>query len=791
MLKANRTYFVLVLIFTFAFLYRIVLMLWNYFPPGADIGLHNSVIYSITGQENTNFMYNFYQMGGGSSLTFPGYHIFASSIMMMTGLPEYGAQATIVALFSSLIVLCAFLITRKVWTEPAAYVVAFLVAISRFDIEMLLWGGYPNVITLFLIPLTFYLFLQKDRFSKTPFLVSTSILAGSIFLTHSLSAAIFVGVTVLTVLLVLVSPKTFGTQRKTGLNWLLPVVLGVILVSPFLASAIPTYFHDNSSAPGVSGVNDINLAILSTRILPLEWVLPLFLIIIGFAAFSKRYNNKFFSLPILLLSVWLFVPLFLTQSYLFKFIIDYNRFLYFIILPIIIFVAVLIDYGSKFFTDTISTLRTFASQIQNDKKTTNKKISSLSKHATPKTIYAGFILFFLLFSFVAIPVFLTPMEGLRIQSFYQVMNDPGWEAIQWAKENTSANSVFISDALYGWWFSGFAQRPTLSAVDPQYLTSTRELAPAKNASYLLDTDYLVDNGWFQIREDGGYLSRHNPEILAKIRNQYFPYSFFNFDNDGIVVTLRNGSNVEIVNLSNLPVTEMSTISTSNSESIIVSHGNELFNFTQTITIYSALNAAEISTKMVQYFANMTESLRTDNPAVTFDTLQFDLDTKGTIQPVISEDHSYIGFIDTDMKTIGQLVFSNPQSRPNKISVPNNAYTPIDITYILNTKTNAELSFSAGTYQYSDEELASIQQETFTFDQLVEQNTQTYLSELSSVSPPINKEDLIVFNYQKAMTTWNVSYIACRVPEMYPKFLRDPAFNLVFINSEVAIFKVKG
>ncbi len=149
-------------------------------------------------------------------------------------------------------------------------------AISRFDIEMTLWGGYPNVITLLLIPLTFYLFLQKDRFSKTPFLVSTSILAGSIFLTHSLSAAIFVGVTVLTVLFVFVSPKTFGTSRKTGFYWLLPIVLGVILVSPFLASAVPTYLHDNSSAPGVSGVNDINSAILSTRILPLEWVYPLF-----------------------------------------------------------------------------------------------------------------------------------------------------------------------------------------------------------------------------------------------------------------------------------------------------------------------------------------------------------------------------------------------------------------------------------------------------------------------------------------------------------------------------------
>ena len=106
MLKANRTYLLLLLIFTFSFVYRMLLMLWDSFPPGADIGLHNSVIYSITGSGNTNFLYNFYQMGGGISLTFPGYHIFASGIILMTGLPEYMAHAAVVALFSSLIVLC-------------------------------------------------------------------------------------------------------------------------------------------------------------------------------------------------------------------------------------------------------------------------------------------------------------------------------------------------------------------------------------------------------------------------------------------------------------------------------------------------------------------------------------------------------------------------------------------------------------------------------------------------------------------------------------------------------------
>ena len=112
MLKANRTHLLLLIIFAFSFIYRMLLMLWNGFPSGADIGLHNSVVYSITWSGHTNFLYNFYQMGGGISLTFPGYHIFASGIILMTGLPEYIAQAAIVSLFSSLVVLCAFLITR-------------------------------------------------------------------------------------------------------------------------------------------------------------------------------------------------------------------------------------------------------------------------------------------------------------------------------------------------------------------------------------------------------------------------------------------------------------------------------------------------------------------------------------------------------------------------------------------------------------------------------------------------------------------------------------------------------
>src|SRR3990170_2723503 len=115
MFKLSKSHLLLFLIVVFSFLYRVFLMLWASYPPGADIGLHNSIIHSITQSGNTNFLWNYYHMGAGVSLTFPGYQIFVSYIILMTGLPDTLAHALIASLFSSLIVVVAFLITRKVW----------------------------------------------------------------------------------------------------------------------------------------------------------------------------------------------------------------------------------------------------------------------------------------------------------------------------------------------------------------------------------------------------------------------------------------------------------------------------------------------------------------------------------------------------------------------------------------------------------------------------------------------------------------------------------------------------
>jgi hypothetical protein len=767
MLAVNKKYDLVLLVFAFAFVYRAVLMLWETFPPGADIGLHNSVIYSITGSGNADFFYNFYHIGGGTSLTFPGYHIFASAVMLFTGLPEYVAHAVVVSLFSALIVLAAFLITKRVWSEPAAYIVAFLAAISRFDIEMLMWAGYPNVITLLLIPVVFYLYLNKDRFSTAPFLAATSIFAGSIFLTHSLSVAMYVAITVLVVLFVVVKPKLLGTTPKTGLYWLLPIVIGAILFSPFLIQAVPAYLSNNSTLADDAATNAIRMATLSTRMLPIELVLPLFGALAGFLIFSKKYFGRFFVLPTFLLVVWLFLPLILTQGYVVGFAIDYNRFLYFLILPLIIFIGILIEHGAGFFAHTIVKYRDTHTPIYSD-----KKLSRFLFSLTRKKVYGAFIVFFLLFSFLAIPIFMGPIynAGQTIQSYYQTMNKEGWEAIQWAKANTPADSVFVSDALYGWWFSGFAQRRTYSAVDPQYLSINEEYTKTLFARTLLDTDYLIDNGLIQVREDGGYIARHNPEILATLNWTYFPYSFFNFDSNNVKIRY-NGN--QLVTLAQLEVKEMSFETDSQHATIVVTRGNDYFTYTQLTTVYRGLR-----------FVNLTSTIKSTVPDVKLEWVDLAVECEGT---ALYNDKQTVALIAEGVKVFGQLIFNTePFSADLVKQSGSEVVDSVQLIYSLNGMSKAEITILASAYSVTDnlQYYRDAKTKSDYFQPIITSN-------LEQNQKPTAQEFVQVFNYQTEMQNYNVSYIACRAPEMYEKFSKDPLFSLVFINSEVAIFKVKG
>ncbi len=784
MLKANRSYVLLLLIFTFSFVYRLVLMLWEGFPPGADIGLHNSVIYSITGSGNVDFLYNFYHIGGGISLTFPGYHIFTASVIILTGLPEYVAHAAVVSLFSSLVVLCAFLITKRVWSTSAALIVAFLAAISRFDIEMLMWGGYPNVITLMLIPLTFYLYLQKDRFSKVPFFVSTSILAGSLFLTHTLSVGIFVAITFAVLLSILMIPKKLGVTRKTALYWLLPIVIGAVLVSPFLVEAVPAFLKGNAYLNSSAGSADIGNATISAHMLPLAIVLPLFGLIPAFFVFSKKIYNRWLTLPAFLLCLWVFICLILTQGYLVKIPFDYNRFLYFLILPLLIFMAVLFDIAASSFARIVDKYRSYTRQVQVSKMAANKRFARISSALTRKNLYSIFVLVFLLFSFIALPIFMTPSTnvGQSIQSFYQIMDNPRWEAMQWAKQNTTGNAAFVADAQYGWWFGGFAQRPTLSAVDPQYLSLNREVDNATFAGNILDTDYMIDSNSTmipQVRDDGGYIARHNPQILVKQNWTYYPASFFNFNSNATIIRYYVGDNpLQIVSLDQLAVKEARIENGTEQAIITIIRGNDDFNYTVSTTVTAGVR-----------FVNLTTTLTSLRSNVFFEWVDIQVETKPV--QISYESDVTVGFVDVGTKAFGQLIFN---TIPNSTSPGASVFT---LFYSLNRQNHGQIQLMATAYSESNQEQYYSSQVAMNgyFGQIMTTN-------LNAALEPINDNvHLETFDYRSQLQIRNIAYIvllqkaknAVDKPEIEvdPKFRNDPLFSLVFINEEVAIYKVNG
>ncbi len=766
MFKLSKSYLLLSLIAVLSFVYRISLMLREAYPPSADIGLHNSVIYSITQSGNTDFLWNYYHMGEGVSLTFPGYHIFVSYIILMTGMPDYLAHSLVASLFSSLIVLVAFLITQKVWTTPAAFIVAFLVAFSRFDIEMLMWGGYPNVVTLMLIPLAFYFFLQRNKFSLFGFLAVTSLISGAIFLTHSLSTIIFVAISFSAFFFVTIFSNSFSVKRTYPFLWILPIILGAIIISPFIVKSVPVFLSANQGT--ITGdATGVRLAMLSTQSVAIDFIFPLILYVILIFLFSRIRQGKFFTIPAFLLSLWILIPAIGSQSHLVGFYTDYNRFRYFVYLPVIIIVGVAFDYASGFFAKAIDVGLSKVEGLPKLRRNVRKILSYTRPLLSRKPLYVLFVFVLLMYSLFSTSIFLEPSKGIEMQSFYQFMDEPSYDALQWIKNYTSPDSIIAADAVYGWWVSGFTQRQTLSGQEPQYLILSREYEPAKNVKTLLDTNYLIDNGLIQVREDGGYIARHNPLFLAKLNNSYFPAGFFHFNNDEITVFGRINDEVSSFSLSELPLKEMYLEKTNDNATIIITRGNQFFNITQSTTVYQSVG-----------FANMSLTLETALEEVNLDWARFILHTRYAQQ---FKGDNYFAFIDSNSNLGAQLIFTENQPQTSIFTSENPG--SLELLYNLEGNSSTRIEMFIGVFQipYSYPEPEN---QAEYLSNLISNNTQFYANKITDLP-------LDVFSYQDFLYDWNISYVVLRDPEVVARFRSDPVFSLVFANDAVTIFKVNS
>ena len=199
----------LLVIFCFSFIFRIIIIFNSSYPPSSDIGLHGSIINQILDQGILPD-YNKYHMGGEQLATPPGFHFFVSILILLTGIPLIYAEVLTAAVFSSIIVFPAYLVSRRIWKNSnAGLLAAFFAAISALSIEMISWGGYTNIVSLFLIITIFFLFLKDIDNPKKRNLVMGTILFGALILTHTFSLSIVLPILALYLILLIV-----GKMRK-------------------------------------------------------------------------------------------------------------------------------------------------------------------------------------------------------------------------------------------------------------------------------------------------------------------------------------------------------------------------------------------------------------------------------------------------------------------------------------------------------------------------------------------------------------------------------------------------
>ncbi|MEJ5328127.1 MAG: hypothetical protein WHU54_07765 [Candidatus Bathyarchaeia archaeon] len=755
MVEKTRISKLLIFIFVFSLTYRLLLLTINRYPPGSDIGLHESVVNSIA-FEKTDFFWNSYHMGGETSATNPGYHIFVAFIRAFTGMPDYLSHVLVVSFYSSFNVLCAFLITRRLWSYSASLIAAFLAVFSGGDIEMLCWGGYPNLLALLLIAIVLYFCLQYPRFSIDNHFMVVSLLASDIYLTHVFSALVFTAIVFLALFLFSIARKGTCLTKEQVVYWVAPIIIGALIVSPYLVKMLPVYF--GSSGTIIDAPLETREALIQNRLVPAEYLIIAFLFATLFFVFSKLYKGKYITISSILFAAWIITPTIFTQSYLIGLYADYRRFVYFVFFPVIICLSLIVDRIPQVLFklgEFLFNRRLGKPTISNINEPKRGKSSSLSNR------YLAICAFLLLGSLFFAPVLTAPTIGFEKAAYYQVMTPQKFDAIRWIKANTPCNSVFVASAEYGWWISGFAQRPTLSAVDPQYLILARELEPAEVARNLLRSKYFIDNGVLRVEYNNLPCYENNFGFYTKLAGLSSLYQFFLLKDNQISLLYRHYGVPSQLDVSDLEITTVQLRNDSSWASVNIIRENPDLIFSESITLYSGVRFLKVSLELSSKVGE-----------VLLDWLIIPILSNG----IMVQYDGGVAFADQSAHMLNQLLFVE-EKLATQIKLQENPDSYVLIKNLEGQK-NARVEFFLGSSVFT----VSENHENYIYS-VIYHNSQTYFDSV------INSE-IIVFNYQNVLNAWNISYIVVTPIGNSQHLINDKNLNIVYKNSEVIIFKNK-
>ncbi len=713
--------------------------------------MHGSIINLILDRGELP-TWNPYHMGGEPLVTPPGFHLFVSTLILLSGMPLLLAQLITALFFSSIIVFSAYLISRRVWrSHNAGLLAAFFATISALSFEMLSWGGYTNVVSLALIVVIFYLFLREIEQPNLLHLLMGILLFGALIITHTFSLSVFFPILALYFILLLIGKirklkdmKILGTLRFFTVS----VALGALLVAPWLLRVISFYVGASSEGSLFGGLDANRNLILANRSVE-PAILALIVALIPTLLMLKAARKRVFDRVGLMLMAWYFVPIVMTQAYIFGIFTDYSRFMYFIDFPGIIIISAGLFYLFRYTSIAIN-------------KFVNIKWSRIKKTLPVVASIA------ILFSFIMVSLWsIFPSDAMQRVNWYSTIQQPEAYGLEWIRNNTPEDSVLVTDHLYGWWLSGIGERTTLSAAGLEFLLYAHEVDVAKSAQLLLDTNYYIDNGLIQVRDDGPYLPSCNPEFsIETLSGKVYP--LFDFQDNGIIMVYEwtddNGTVVDkSTTLAEMKMVEANTlVADKNSANLTVTFEDDLSIVKKTVTVQQGVRFAEISYD-IEVKSNQTNLFNIWLPIYT---------TEGnvTIDPSLTN----FGFYDPFKRMCGQVIFQ--EDMPAEINPIKDAPIRVQMLFRYPWKQSIHIRMLVGVFDAQN----------LSYPDQVEKR---YWALALSPQETVTSKPLMAWDYREMLEAYNVSYVVCRNRDVYSKFSEDPTFRTVFSGGDITVFQV--
>jgi hypothetical protein len=714
--------------------------------------LHGSIINLIL-DEGQLPSWNPYHMGGEPLATPPGFHFFVSILILFTGMQLILAQLVTAAFFSSFIVFPAYLVSRRMWnSHSAGFLAAFFAAISALSIEMISWGGYTNVVSLALMILFLYLFLREIDQSSPFHLLMGMLLFGSLLISHTFSLSVFFPILILYFVLLLMGKALKLKKielRKTLRFFAVSVALGILAVSPWILRVFSFYMSASEEGALLGGIADNRNIILANRTLD-TIILTLIVVLIPAFLMFKASRKNYADNSSLLLVAWFLVPVVMTQAYIFGIFVDYSRFMYFIDFPGILLIAAGLFYLFHYTSIAVS-------------KIPRLRWNSIKKLA-PALVFIVAIFVFIVVS----PWSIFPDEAMERVNFYTTIQKPEATAMEWIQNRTPESSVLVADHLYGWWLSGIGKRTTLSAAGLEFLLYSHEMQVAKSAQLLFDTNYYIDNGLIQVREDGLYLSRYNPVFsIGTWNGESYPLIHFK-DNETIFFYYwidNYGHRVyENTTLADMKlIGNPAIVKNENLAALTTMFENDFFTVNKTVTVQRGIRFADLS------YDIEVKSFRTN-----LFNIRFKLITReDTEPPTIDRSIPMIGFYDPNLKACGQAIFKEnlPVELDRRVN-PNR----FDLLYRYEWSPEMNIKILVGVFDAADLDYPTEVEET-------------YYRLANSSLETVSLDPLVTWDYIEMIETYDISYVVCRDQTVYSKFSENPNFRLVFNGGNVAVFQV--